>query len=141
MRRAQTLGLRLRSLFRSIRVDRELDVELRFHLDEQIEPLPYRDPDRLAMVYSVLAQGPFRCRDCSLSDAAFFELKRGRTFRELAAFGTQISTLTGVGDPVRVHHSSVTANLLSLLGVGPAIGQGFQDGDDTTGRSHVALVS
>jgi len=228
MRRARTLGLRLRSLFRSIRVDHELDAELRFHLDQQIErniaagmtpanaraaalrefggvdqikeacrderrvtildhlvrdlryalrvlrrepgfsvvaiatialgigvttamfaivrgvllkPLPYRDPDRLAMVYSVITQGPFRCRDCSVSDAAYFELKRSRTFSELAAFGTQISTLTGAGDPLRVHHSAVTANMLPLLGVRPAIGQGFAPGDDTTGRSHVALVS
>ena len=36
MRWADKLVLRLRSVFRCRRIDRELDDELRFHLDQQI---------------------------------------------------------------------------------------------------------
>src|SRR5229473_8262279 len=37
MRWAHTLKLRLRSVFGRSRIDHELDAELRFHLDQQIE--------------------------------------------------------------------------------------------------------
>src|SRR3989442_9594096 len=37
MRLTQMIGLRLRSLFRSARVEHELDDEVRFHLEQQIE--------------------------------------------------------------------------------------------------------
>ena len=106
-----------------------------------LKPLPYLDPDRLAIVYSVSDTGPFRFTNGTFSDAAYFETQRNRTFDRLAAFDSSLPVLTGAGEPMRVPRARFTANLLPMLGVEPLIGRAFADGEDAPGRGDVAVIS
>ena len=50
-------------------------------------------------------------------------------YRNLANFN-----LTGAGDPERLLAARISANLLPVLGVSPAIGRGFTEEEDEIGN-------
>jgi putative ABC transport system permease protein len=102
-------------------------------------PLPYRDPSRLVMVHSVGSFGPFSWRDGPFADPDYLELRRLGAFSDLASFATFESSLTGAGEPVRALRSDVTPSLFPLLGVAPALGRVFRDGEEPAGA--VAVLS
>lgn len=84
--------------------------------------LPFKDPDQLAFVWNRLPQ-----TNVSRS------LVSGPDFNDYRALATQFEgfagamalpgTITGDGPPERITNAYVTANLLSLLGVEPALGR------------------
>jgi predicted permease len=92
-------------------------------------PLPFREANRLVWISSVgqlgLSGGPIR--RTTLRD--WRELNR--SFEGLAgyhAFFERIdSTLTGNGEPARLHSVVVTGDFLRVLGVKPQLGRGFTD--------------
>src|SRR5260370_31760049 len=49
--------------------------------------------------------------------------------------------LTGLGEPLRLHGTTVSANFFSLLGVQPEAGRGFLDGEDQPARDDVVILS
>lgn len=53
---------------------------------------------------------------------------RGGPFRDVAAYGTYDVTLTGEREPVRIGMEFVSDNYLTLLGVPPHLGVGFEPG-------------
>jgi predicted permease len=95
-----------------------------------LRELPYRDPQKLAMVYSVGSFGPFKWDDGSLMDPDIVALAELPCFSAVAHFNTSEVSLTGGGDPVRVSRGAVAASLFPLLGVAPALGRGFVDADE-----------
>lgn len=99
-------------------------------------PLPYRDPSRLVMVYSVGSFGPFSWRDGPFADPDYLALRRLGAFSDLAAFASYESSLTGAGEPVRALRAEVTPSLFPLLGVAPALGRVFGEGEE-----HGAVVA
>jgi predicted permease len=106
-----------------------------------LRPLPYRDPARLVMVYSVGSFGPFSWRDGALADPDYLELRTLSAFSQLAAFTTFEASLTGAGEPVRALDSSVTASFFPLLGVQPALGRRFREGEEARREGSVAVLS
>ena len=81
MRRLRILALRLRSLLRPSHVERELDAELRYHLDRQIDELvasgeTLENARRLALrdLGGVVVPGPDLAVHADLADAAGDEL-------------------------------------------------------------------
>ena len=105
-----------------------------------IEPLPYKDPDRLVR----LSENHLKRGDGNLAvSAPNFKDWRGQqsAFEQLAASELTTFNLTGTGEPERVAAASVTADLLPLLGVGPVIGRGFLPEEETPGRNRVVLLS
>jgi predicted permease len=106
-----------------------------------LRPLPYHDPARLVMVYSVGSFGPFSWRDGALADPDYLELRTLSAFSQLAAFTTFEASLTGAGEPVRALESSVTASFFPLLGVEPARGRGFREGEEVASAGSVAVLS
>ena len=109
-----------------------------------LRPLPYKEPDRLMMVYRT-DPGP---TPGSVVRAPWsypkFQVLRAQsdTFEEVAAFSKQNFSLTGTADPVRLDGEIVTANYFSLLGIGPAIGRTFlPDEDKTPDATPVAVIS
>jgi predicted permease len=103
-----------------------------------LHPLPYREPDRLVMVYSVGAFGPYSWWDGPFMDPEILEFGSLKSFSAVAAFGGGEVALTGPGDPARVRRGDVTAGLFGLLGVQPALGRTFLA--DATGERTAEVV-
>lgn len=85
-------------------------------------PLPFRDPERLAFVWTRL---PATNVARSLVSGPDFRDYQNETtsFAGLAAAAAIPGTLTGDGPPERITNAYVTWNLLELLGVRPALGR------------------
>jgi putative ABC transport system permease protein len=106
-----------------------------------LKPLPFREPDRLVNIYSTSVQtGAARLpvngadhRDWLASNHVFEDIA---LYRPLASFN-----LTGAGDPERLLAARISANLFPVLGVSPAIGRGFTEGEDEIGNEQVVLLS
>ena len=89
-----------------------------------IRPLPYRDPDRLVMVWEDYSA--FGVPKQRVSPATFLDWRRRtQTFAELAAYGAVTRNLLGTGAPEEVIGQRVTANLIPMLGVRPLVGRSF----------------
>lgn len=92
-----------------------------------LRPLPYRQPDRLVMLWE---QG--RQADQNFVSPADFQDWRtqSRSFDRLAAFIHTTFSITGGDRPERVAGELVSSDLFPLLGVAPALGRGFVPEDD-----------
>ncbi|MGH9520348.1 MAG: ABC transporter permease, partial [Terriglobales bacterium] len=95
------------------------------------QPLPFPSPSRL-----VTAKNGF-------FPAAYFAglRQRSQSIAWAAYSGAGGVTLVLNGQPVELQGSSVSANLLSVLGVAPELGPGFRPGDDQPGQDGVAVLS
>ena len=104
-----------------------------------IRPLPYANPDRLAMLwedYSALGKNS-RNR---VSPATFLDWhKRTQTFEEIAAYGIREMDLSGGGPPERVLGARITSNLIPTLGVPPFLGRNFTAEEQQPGAKLVVL--
>jgi putative ABC transport system permease protein len=105
-----------------------------------LRPLPYADPDRLAVVWE--HNLPRDRKNNVVSPGNFIHWRElNQSFADLAAVSATFrATLTGAGDPVELPQQLVSANLLPLLGVRPALGRNFEPQEDAP-RSTVALIS
>ena len=105
-----------------------------------LRPLPYADPDRLAVVWE--HNLPRDRKNNVVAPGNFIHWRElNQSFTELAAVSmTFRATLTGAGDPVELPQQLVSARLLSLLGVRPALGRDFQPEEDAPGVA-VVLIS
>jgi len=95
-----------------------------------LRPLPYRDPDRLVVLYSDL-----RARNnlsMPFSNENFIDIRDGTTgsFDGLAAVVTSRQVLPGPdGTPEQVRAGAVTTNFFDVLGASVALGRDFQETD------------
>lgn len=105
-----------------------------------LRPLPYPAGDRLVTIYEAGSSSP---RDhFSVSPANWLDWQRdSRTFQGFAAWTTFSSTLTGVGEPVRVRTQLVSAEFFPLLGVRPLLGRTIAEDDDRPDAPLVAVLS
>ncbi len=110
-----------------------------------LKPLPFKDPDRLLMVYERgiggdLQQPPFNI----VSGAMYGEWrKQNHSFSDLALVGFDESNLSSGGGqlPEKVHSAKCTWNLLRSLGVKPALGRDFTASDDEPSANGTVLLS
>jgi putative ABC transport system permease protein len=105
-----------------------------------IEPLPYRDPDRLVR----LSENNLKRSDgdFAVSTPNFKDWRSQQSaFEQLAASELTTFNLVDTGEPERVAAASITADLLPLLGVRPVTGRGFLPEEGTPGRNRVVLLS
>jgi putative ABC transport system permease protein len=104
-----------------------------------LDPLPYREPDRLVMVWSEFrAQG---IQDASSGYANVLELKaQARSFEDLATFDPISLTLAGGAWPEKISGVQASANFFSVLGVAPALGRAFSR-EEERGRAAVVVLS
>ncbi len=105
-----------------------------------LRPLPFKEPDRLVMVYT-----SYLANDSHKNWVAAPTLdewrKQGTALEELAARGFGGFVLTGKGQPENVPGSRLSANIFRLLGVQPMLGRDFLPEEETYGNDHVALLS
>jgi len=105
-----------------------------------IRPLPYRDTNRLVMVWEDASAYDFPKN--TPAPGNFNDWKaRNQVFEDVAAIANASLNLTGDGNPEDLIGKRVTANLFSVLGVTPALGRDFRAEDDLPGSPHVAILS
>ena len=102
--------------------------------------LPFRDPERLLMVWDDASAIGFPRTD--LTPATYAALRaQNQVFEELAALAQNAFTLTGEGEPEKVEGRRVTASFFPVLGVAPRIGRAFRPDDDRPGAGRVTVLS
>jgi putative ABC transport system permease protein len=95
-----------------------------------LRPLPFRDADRLVIVYETTQAVP---RDyVSVPNLRDYR-EASHAFESLATFVPQSVNLTGAGEPERVVGAFATANFFPMLGVEAARGRLLQSEDDAEG--------
>ena len=108
-----------------------------------LRPLPYYQPDRLV----TLGEGRTQTRDnegasrnTSMPDFVDWK-KLTKNFAALTAYSFDTFTLAGNGEPKSVFATQVAPNFFATLGVKPALGRGFVDGDEVGDGPHVAMLT
>jgi putative ABC transport system permease protein len=103
-----------------------------------LRPLPYQRPGEIATLWMRWPSN----QHGELSQPEYWDLtEQSRSFTRLAAYANGSLTLTGSGQPERLNAGAVSAGLLPLLGVAPALGRAFSPEDDQPGRPVVVLLS
>jgi putative ABC transport system permease protein len=102
-----------------------------------LRPLGYDEPERLMLIYEGFG-GP---RKMGVSPPDFVDLTMlQRPFSSIGAYRTTQYELSGTGEPERITVVRVSASVLPILGVPPAIGRTFVESDDQPGQD-VAVLS
>ncbi|MEN3329609.1 MAG: hypothetical protein V7638_4416 [Acidobacteriota bacterium] len=105
-----------------------------------LEPLPYKQPDQLVRLSeSNLKQNQ---AESLVSVPNFQDWQRQQSgFEQLAALELATFNLTGRGEPQRISAARISADLVPLLGVTPALGRSFLPDEEQPGHGRVALLS
>ncbi|MEZ5286315.1 MAG: ABC transporter permease [Vicinamibacterales bacterium] len=106
-----------------------------------LRPLPYRAPDRLVTIWDTNAEQALS--HDPISPVNFMDQRALPVFEDAAAWWRPGVNLTDPGkDPVRVTTIEVSGNLFDVLGVRPAIGEGFPAGGPLFARGEpIAVIS
>jgi putative ABC transport system permease protein len=103
-----------------------------------LRPLPFTNPDRVVMMYEVDPRG----RDSIVSLPLIDDWRRQlTTLTGISAVAVQSANLTNVAEPDRLRAAFVSAGFFDTLGVQPAIGRGFREGEDLPGAMKTAVLS
>jgi predicted permease len=102
-----------------------------------LEPLPYPESDRLAMLYA--RNGERRGSNISYLDYLSWK-EQVKSFEQLSVFQWTSSTISGEAQAAeRIASADVGADLLSVLGVAPVLGRGITAEEQRQG-ARVALI-
>ncbi len=105
-----------------------------------IRPLPFPDSERLVKLWE--DQSPHGIPDLEPSPANYRDWTRLNTaFTSMAACTDIAANLVGAGEPERVEGALVSAGLLPMLGVQPALGRIFSEADDRGEAAPTLLLS
>jgi putative ABC transport system permease protein len=110
-----------------------------------LKPLPFRDPDRLVLVYEYEPDRPHHTPWLPVDAGSFWDWQRAtQAVAQMAMVspfqGYIVSSEPGKL-PEQVDAAWCTGNFLSLLGVQPALGRGFTADDDRPGATATAVLS
>ena len=104
-----------------------------------LRPLPYRDADRIVMLWEVSPEGR---RQNTTSRANFRAWREQSTsYQHIAAFSDQRFTLTGDGEPEEVSGQLALPDIFRVLGVDPILGRTLLPEDGEAGSPLVAVLS
>jgi predicted permease len=102
-----------------------------------LNPLPFANPNRLAAIHWKTPQFD----QASITYPNFLDWQRNnRTFEAIAAYREMDFSLTGYGDPQRLHGQQISAEFFPLLGIQPILGRMFRREEDQVGAAPVALI-
>ncbi len=104
-----------------------------------LEPLPYREPDRIVAVWETNRGGTSRNVIAPANFVAWRE--RARTLEHLGMVGPTGAAMIINGQPVDTSGLTVSADVFRALGVQPALGRAYTPEEDLGGNSAVILVS
>jgi putative ABC transport system permease protein len=104
-----------------------------------LQPSPFRDPDRLVMLWETDRGSGTHHEPASWPDVADFR-ERSHTLSAIGSVMGADVTITGDGDPLRVAALDVTPNLLTMLGISPVEGRLFRPDEGSAGGARVAVL-
>jgi predicted permease len=105
-----------------------------------LAPLPYREPDRLHMIWSNSDRAGYL--RAPLSGPELQDLRQEATLYDgFAAIWSTTAQIAGDGPPEQLRVALVTANFFPLLGVAPALGRSFDASEEGPGAPRVAVLS
>ncbi|HJS24264.1 MAG TPA: ABC transporter permease [Pyrinomonadaceae bacterium] len=104
-----------------------------------LRPLPYRDAERIVMLWEVTPAG----RHQNTTSRANFRAWRAQntSYEHVSAFTDQRFNLTGDGEPEELSVQMATPELFKVLGVDPLLGRTFLADDGEPGKPPVAVLS
>lgn len=107
-----------------------------------LEPLPFKDPDRLVMLYeqSLDSKYPYNV----VAPGIFGEWqKQVEAFQQMALWRENVYNLSGAGGqlPESIRATICSWNLFSTLGVQPLYGRLFDSADDTPAANGTVILS
>ena len=108
-----------------------------------LKPLPYHEPERIAMVWHVPPAASFPgMSEFAVSPANYFDWARQQHVFEHMAIGQgRLYTLTGRGQAEQLQASGVSSGFFETLGVQPLHGRPFRREEDQPGQDRVAVLS
>ena len=108
-----------------------------------LRPLPFRDSRHLVWIENA-GSGGMSERTTQVNNLREWRAQN-TSFEDLAAYFAFFDyiryTLTGSGDPLRLHGVPVSKNFLGVLGVQPLLGRGFTDEECASNGRKAALLS
>ena len=108
-----------------------------------LKPLPVREPDRLAMVWTTRADQGLNEELSSYPDFKDWK-ERAKSFSGLAGFWIFPNgdvNLTGGAEPQRVSVARITPGFFDVLGIRPLHGRAFQEEETVLGNHRRAILS
>ncbi len=109
-----------------------------------LRPLPYRDPERINIIWFALRGDDGNVWKLPLSSGSYSDIERdSRSFEALAAFRAWPYAIAASADAERepVAGARVSPALFDVLGVSPAVGRAFTRAEAVPGGPQVALIS
>lgn len=104
-----------------------------------LRPLPYPDADRLMYIATTNGEG-FHA-DTLISPDFVAAQANMKSFEQFAGYNDWTQNLTGLGDPMRVHRTGVTANFFPMLGIVPQLGRLFTHDEDRPDGPPIVVLS
>jgi putative ABC transport system permease protein len=105
-----------------------------------LRPLPFKEPDRLLMVWERRTNSGTANLPVSGHEYAAFK-ERSNSFDSLTLVQPNSFALTGRGDPVMVDVAEVSTDYFPVLGVAPVLGRTFVADEDKNGGAKVVVLS
>ena len=104
-----------------------------------LRPLPYRDADRIVMLWEVSPEGRHQNTTSRANFRAWRE--QSTSSQHMAAFSDQRYTLVGDGEPEEVSGQLALPEIFKVLGVDPILGRTLLPEDAEPGKPPVAVLS
>jgi putative ABC transport system permease protein len=104
-----------------------------------LRPLPFKEPDRLMVVWERRANSGRANLPISGHEFAAFR-ERAKSFEALTLIQPNGLNLTGRGDPAIVNVGEVSTEYFSVVGVPPLLGRPFAPGEDQGGGAKVVVL-
>jgi predicted permease len=105
-----------------------------------LKALPYKEPDRLVMVWSSSPKKGFSIIPVSPANYVDFR-EQNRVFDAMGISNGAIYSLTGEGEPETVLGYRFSSNFFEVMGVGPLFGRTFLPEEERAGANRVVILS
>jgi putative ABC transport system permease protein len=105
-----------------------------------LKPLPYRNSDRLVMVWGSFQKLGIERLTAKLAEFEDYRAQ-DRSFDQVAAFENQSLNLSGADQAERIEGAKITANLFTMLGAQPLQGRTIAADDAQSGHDPVVIIS
>ncbi len=109
-----------------------------------LRPLPFRDPDKLVMVYEHFRSNTVGSPYNPVASGDFYDWRaQTHGFEDMAAWQSWSFNVSGDNGelPEVAEAAAGSWNLFHVLGVGPALGRTFTESEDRVGQAPVAMLT
>ena len=104
-----------------------------------LRPLPYRDAERLVMVWGNDRAHGYNTDQVSPPDFRDWQ-SQNHVFEAMAGSTDVMCTLTGAGEPAPITAYEFSAEYFHVLGVTPLVGRTFAPEEEQDGKNHVVVL-